>query len=80
MKDFNARVATFIAEARREDIDPTTIDKARKVIADVFAAILSGAGSEVAAPLMRYADAVGHAGAKLVVGLGLGVKLQAVDR
>jgi hypothetical protein len=33
------------------------IPKAKKAIADTFAAVLSGVGSEVAEPLMRYVEA-----------------------
>jgi 2-methylcitrate dehydratase PrpD len=68
MQDFNAKLAAFIADARLETIDPTVIDKAQKVIADTFAAILSGAGSEVAPPLLRYAGAVEQAGSCVVIG------------
>lgn len=68
MDDFNTRIAEFIAETRLESIDAAIIDKAQKAIADVFAAILSGVGSEVAHPVLKYADAVGGAGPCIVLG------------
>jgi 2-methylcitrate dehydratase PrpD len=68
MDDFNTRLAQFIADARLESIDAAIIDKAQKAITDVFAVILSGAASEVAPPVLAYADAVGGAGPCPVLG------------
>ena len=47
-------IARMIVERSLEDFPEGTIDKAKKVIADTFAVILSGAGSEVREPLMKY--------------------------
>ena len=47
-------IAHMIVERSLEDFPEGTIDKAKKVIADTFAVILSGAGSEVREPLMKY--------------------------
>ena len=57
MYDFAARLADFIVNARIDEIDPGIVDKAQKVIADTFAAILAGAGSEVAPPLLALCRA-----------------------
>ena len=51
------RVAAFISTTRLEDFPPEAVPKAKKAIADTFAAILSGADSEVAEPLRRYVAA-----------------------
>ena len=50
-------ISRFIHDASLGDCPPQAVDKAKKVIADTFAAILAGAGSEVAPPLLRYLDA-----------------------
>ena len=47
-------IARMIVERSLEDFPEGTTDKAKKVIADTFAVILSGAGSEVREPLMKY--------------------------
>lgn len=47
-------VARFVASARFAQFPIDALDKARKVIADTFAVILAGGGSEVAAPLLKY--------------------------
>ena len=52
-----AAIAAFIANTFTRDVPPDSTEKAKKVIADTFAAIIAGAGAEVAAPLLRYLDA-----------------------
>lgn len=47
------------------------IPKAKKAIADTFAVILSGVGSEVAKPLLRYVDATRATGEVPILGTGL---------
>ncbi|MDH4378275.1 MAG: MmgE/PrpD family protein [Ramlibacter sp.] len=49
-----AHVARFVVQASANQFPADALDKARKVIADTFAVILSGADSEVTEPLMRY--------------------------
>jgi 2-methylcitrate dehydratase PrpD len=61
-------IARFIHGASLNDCPPEAIDKAKKVIADTFAAILAGAGSEVAPPLLRYLEASGERGASPIWG------------
>src|SRR4030095_13718153 len=41
-------IASFIARTSLADLPPETVEKAKKAIADTFAVILAGAGSEVA--------------------------------
>jgi 2-methylcitrate dehydratase PrpD len=46
-------LAEFIQAKSWQNLPPEALDKAKKAIADTFAAILAGAGSEVAPPLLR---------------------------
>jgi len=64
-------IADFIHGAGLNDCPPEALDKAKKVIADTFAAILAGAGSEVAPPLLRYLEASGDSGASPIWGTKL---------
>lgn len=52
-------LAQFIASADTAEIGDIGIDKAKKVITDTFAVILSGAGSEVAPPTLAFARQAG---------------------
>ena len=65
-------IACFIRDSGLKDCPPEAVDKAKKVIADTFAAILAGAGSEVAPPLLRYLEASGGSGASPIWGTKLG--------
>ena len=65
------RVARFIATTSLDDLPPTAVPKAKKALADTFAAMLSGVGSEVSEPLMRYLRAADAGGAAPVLGTGL---------
>jgi 2-methylcitrate dehydratase PrpD len=64
------RVAQFIAATSIDDV-PAAIPQAKKALADTFAAILAGVGSEVAEPLSCYVDAAGSAGSAPILGTGL---------
>jgi 2-methylcitrate dehydratase PrpD len=66
-----ARVAQFIHETGLEALPADAVPKAKKAIADTFAAILSGANSEVAEPLRRYLHATRAAGEVPILGTGL---------
>jgi 2-methylcitrate dehydratase PrpD len=66
-----ARVASFIHDTGLEAFPADAIPKAKKAIADTFAVILAGAGSEVAQPLMRYLDATRAAGEVPILGTGV---------
>src|SRR5688500_14695023 len=63
-----ARVAAFIRETSLSALPADAVPKAKKAIADTFAAILSGASSEVAEPLMRYLEVAGGAGDVPILG------------
>ncbi len=64
-------IATFIANTSRRDFPPESEEKAKKAIADTFAAIAAGAGSEVAEPLHRYLGAAKASGAVPILGTGI---------
>ena len=49
-----AAIAEFIAKTSTADFPPDSLEKAKKAIADTFAVIIAGAGSEVAEPLRKY--------------------------
>lgn len=49
-----AAIANFIATSSLGNFPHESIDKAKKAIADTFAVIVAGAGSEVAEPLQEY--------------------------
>ncbi|MCX7135081.1 MAG: MmgE/PrpD family protein, partial [Proteobacteria bacterium] len=52
-----AAIAEFIARTSISDFPPASTEKAKKALADTFAVIVAGAGSEVAEPLHKYLDA-----------------------
>jgi 2-methylcitrate dehydratase PrpD len=68
MSGLTAGVARFISEKSLADCPDGALDKAKKVIVDTFAAILSGAGSEVAPPLLDYLRKSGESGSLPVLG------------
>lgn len=49
-----AAIAEFIARTSIADFPPASTEKAKKALADTFAVIVAGAGSEVAEPLHKY--------------------------
>jgi 2-methylcitrate dehydratase PrpD len=70
MTGLTAALAEFIHAKTWQDLPAAAFDKAKKAIADTFAVILAGAGSEVAAPLLRYVDETGESGASPILGSG----------
>src|SRR4051812_11805616 len=64
------RVASFIHGTDLDAVPPDAIAKAKKAIADTFAVILAGAGSEVAEPLFSYIKAMQASGASPILGTG----------
>ena len=66
-----AAIATFIVDTSSGDFPPGSEEKAKKAIADTFAAIVAGAGSEVAEPLLRYIDAAHAPGPVPILGTGI---------
>ena len=66
-----ATIADFIVNAKASAFPAGSNEKALKVIADTFAVILAGVGSEVAEPLRRYLDTARESGASPILGTGL---------
>ena len=66
-----AAIATFIAETSTPDFPPGSAEKAGKAITDTFAAIIAGAGSEVAAPLLKYVGAAQAPGQVPILATGI---------
>lgn len=60
-------VANFVANTHAADFPPDAIEKAKRVVADTFGCILAGAGSETAAPLLRYVSRAGARGDRAVL-------------
>jgi 2-methylcitrate dehydratase PrpD len=65
-----ATIADFIVNTSAADFPAGSDGKAIKVIADTFAVILAGVGSEVAEPLQRYLKSAGESGAAPILGTG----------
>jgi 2-methylcitrate dehydratase PrpD len=66
-----AAIAAFIAKTTPHDFPPDATEKAKKAIVDTFAAIIAGAGSEVAAPLLKYVDAARAPGQAPIFATGI---------
>ena len=62
MTGLTETLARFIHEKNLSDVPAVACEKAKKVIADTFAVILAGAGSELAEPLLRYVERSGETG------------------
>ena len=63
-----ATIAKFIAATSTRDFPAESTEKAKKAIADTFAVIIAGAGSEVAQPLRKYLAAAHAPGAVPILG------------
>jgi 2-methylcitrate dehydratase PrpD len=63
-------LAEFIHAKTVHDLPYAALDKAKKAIADRFAVILAGAGSEVVPPLPRYVEQTGESGSSPILGSG----------
>ena len=70
MAGLTERLSRLIVERRLEDFPEGTIAKALKVLADTFAVILSGVGSEVEEPLLAYLDHSDEQGITPILGTG----------
>ena len=68
MTGLTETIARFIHDSTLRDLPEGATNKAKKAIADTFAAILSGANAEVTAPLLRYLDQSGAGGASPILG------------
>jgi 2-methylcitrate dehydratase PrpD len=65
-----AAIASFLTATSLADLPSGAVEKSKKAIADTFAVILAGAGSEVAEPLHHYVKAAGESGASPILGTG----------
>jgi 2-methylcitrate dehydratase PrpD len=63
-------LAQFIRDKTLQDFPPEALDRVKKALADTFAVILAGAGSEVAPPLWRYVEQAGDSGTSPILGSG----------
>jgi 2-methylcitrate dehydratase PrpD len=70
MRGLTEALADFIHATTLQDAPPDAIDKAKKAIADTFAVMLAGAGSEVAPALLRYVAQAGERGTTPILGTG----------
>ncbi len=61
-------IARFVAAPDAADFPTQATGKAKKVVADTFACIIAGAGSETAEPLLRYVARAGASGDRPVLG------------
>ena len=71
MAGLTENIARFIESSSWSAMPPAALDKAKKVIADTFAVILAGAGSEVAPPLNDYVAQCGERGDCAILGTAL---------
>lgn len=69
MTGLTETLARFIHEKTLRDLPEGAVEKAKKAIADTFAVILAGAGSELAPPLLRYAELSGEKGESPIFGV-----------
>ena len=67
MTGLTEAIATFIVGSNIGSPPPAAIEKSKKVLADTFATIVAGAGSEVAEPILRYVDESGGSGASPIL-------------
>ena len=68
MTGLTETLSRFIHDKSLSDLPEGAGDKAKKVIADTFAVILAGAGSELAEPLLRYVERSGEIGGTPIFG------------
>ena len=71
MQGLTETIARFVTDTGAKDFPPEAIGKAKKIIADTFACIIAGAGSEVAQPLLCYVERAGGAGDRRILGTGV---------
>lgn len=71
MSGLTEAIARFVADVDWGDLPPVAIEKSSRVLADTFAVILAGAGSEVADPLGKYVARAAQSGDRRVLGTAL---------
>jgi 2-methylcitrate dehydratase PrpD len=70
MTGLTEALAQFIHDKTLQDFPPEALAKAKKAVADTFAVMLAGAGSEIAPPLWRYVEQTSDSGASPILGSG----------
>ena len=76
MAGLTESIARFVVGADRRSLPAVAIENAKRVLADTFAVILAGAGSEVAEPLARYAQRGASAGTSPILGTSSRVSVE----
>src|SRR5687767_3916661 len=71
MQGLTETIARFVADTGANNFPPGAIEKSKKIIADTFACIIAGAGSEVAQPLLCYVARAGATGDRRILGTGV---------
>jgi 2-methylcitrate dehydratase PrpD len=71
MPGLTETIARFIADAGLRSVPAEAIENSKRVLADTFAVILAGAGSEVAEPLRTYVGRSGSTGESPILGAEL---------
>jgi 2-methylcitrate dehydratase PrpD len=71
MPGLTETIASFIADAGLHSVPADAIENSKRVLADTFAVILAGAGSEVAEPLRAYVGRSGGTGESPILGTEL---------
>jgi len=66
-----AAISDFIVNTSAQDFPSDATEKSKKVIADTYAVLLAGVGSEVAEPMMRYVEMARESGAAPILGTGV---------
>ena len=73
MAGLTESIARFIVDAEEKKLPDGAAENAKRVLADTFAVILAGAGSEVAEPLLRYARQSASTGTSPLLGTDIRV-------
>ncbi len=71
MTGLTETIARFIVDAGLHCVPAEAIENSKRVLADTFAVILAGAGSEVAEPLLTYLKRSGGTGSSPILGTKL---------
>lgn len=71
MPGLTETIANFVVDTRIEDAPPGADDRGTKVLADTFAVMLAGVGSEAYEPLVRYIGAARATGECPILGTAI---------
>ena len=76
MPGLTESIGRFVASAERSAFSPIATENSKRVLADTFAVIVAGAGSEVAEPLKRYAERCASTGPSPILGTSMRVPME----